>query len=111
MTEDEMAGWHHRLDGHEFEQAPGVGDGQGSLACCSPWDHKESHTTERLNRTELTITYALEVEASQVVSEVKNPLANAGDMGSVPASERSFREGNGNPFQYSCPGNSMDRGA
>jgi len=37
MTEDEMIGWHHRLDGHEFEQAPGVGDGQGSLTCCSPW--------------------------------------------------------------------------
>ena len=36
MTEDEMVGWHHQLDGHEFEQAPGVGDGQGSLACCSP---------------------------------------------------------------------------
>ena len=36
-TEDEMVGWHHRLDGHEFEQAPGVGDGQGGLACCSPW--------------------------------------------------------------------------
>ena len=41
-TEDEMVGWHHRLDGHEFEQAPGVGDGQGSLACYSPWDHKET---------------------------------------------------------------------
>ena len=40
MTEDEMVGWHHRLDGHEFEQAPGVGDGQGSLACCSPWGRK-----------------------------------------------------------------------
>ena len=48
MTEDEMAGWHHRLDGHEFEQAPGVGDGQGSLVCCSPWGHKEMDTTERL---------------------------------------------------------------
>ena len=46
MTEHEMAGWHHRLNGHEFEQAPGVGDGQGSLACCSPWGHKESDTTE-----------------------------------------------------------------
>ena len=44
-TEDEMVGWHHRLDGHEFEQALGVGDGQGSLACCSPWGHKESDTT------------------------------------------------------------------
>ena len=49
MTEDEMVGWHHQLDGCEFEQAPGVGDGQGSLACCSPWGHKESDTTERLN--------------------------------------------------------------
>ena len=49
MTEDEMVGWHHRLDGHEFEQAPGVGDGQGSLACCSPWRRQESDTTERLN--------------------------------------------------------------
>ena len=45
----EMVGCHHRLDGHEFEQVPGVGDGQGSLACCSPWGHKESDTTERLN--------------------------------------------------------------
>ena len=51
-TEDEMVGWHHRLNGHEFEQAPGVGDGQGSLACCSPRGHKESDTTERLNWTE-----------------------------------------------------------
>ena len=41
MTEDEMVGWHHRLDGHEFEQALGVGDGQGSLVCCSPWGLKE----------------------------------------------------------------------
>ena len=48
-TEDEMVGWHHWLNGHEFEQASGVGEGQGSLACCSPWDSKESDTTERLN--------------------------------------------------------------
>ena len=53
ITEDEMAGWHHRLDGHEFEQALRVGDGQGGLICCSPWDHKESDTTEWLNWTEL----------------------------------------------------------
>ena len=44
-----MVGWHHQLNGHEFEQAPGVGDGQGSLVCCSPWGHKESDTTEGLN--------------------------------------------------------------
>ena len=48
-TEDEMAGWHHQLDGHEFEETPGVGDGQGGLACCSPWGCKESDMTERLN--------------------------------------------------------------
>ena len=50
-TEDEMVGWHHWLKGHEFEQGLGFGDGQGSLACCSPWDHKESDTTEQLNWT------------------------------------------------------------
>ena len=49
MTEDEIVGWHHRLDGHEFEQAPGDGDGQGSLVCCSSWGHKESDMTEQLN--------------------------------------------------------------
>ena len=48
-TEDEMVGWHHWRNGHEFEQAPGVGDGQEGLACCSPWCHKESDMTERLN--------------------------------------------------------------
>ena len=51
-SEDEMVGWHHWLDGHEFEQAAGVGDGQGSLACCGPWGHKESDTAEQLNWTE-----------------------------------------------------------
>ena len=48
-AEVEMAGWHHWLNGHEFEQAPGVGDGQGGLACCSPWGRKESVKTEHLN--------------------------------------------------------------
>ena len=48
MTEDEMVGWHHQLNGHEFEQAPGVGDGQGSLACYSTWGHKKSDMTEQL---------------------------------------------------------------
>ena len=53
-VEDEMVGWHHRLYGHEFEQTPEVGDGQGSLVCCSPWGRKESDMTEQLNWTELT---------------------------------------------------------
>ena len=51
MTEDEMVGWHHQLNGHEFEQTPGDGKGQGSLACCSPWGHKEPDMTEQLNQT------------------------------------------------------------
>ena len=46
MTEDEMAGWHHRDDGHEFGQTPGVGDGQGDLVCCNSWDRKELNATE-----------------------------------------------------------------
>ena len=48
-TEDKKVGWHHQLDGREFEQAPRVDDGQGSLACCGPWGRKELDTTERLN--------------------------------------------------------------
>ena len=52
MAEDEMVRWPHRLEEDEFEQALVAGDGQGSLVCCSPWGHKESDTTERLNRTE-----------------------------------------------------------
>ena len=52
-TEDEMAGWHHRLGGHGFGWTPGVGEGQGGLACWGSWDHRESDTTERLNWTEL----------------------------------------------------------
>ena len=55
-TEDEMVGWNHQLDGHEFEQAPGISDGQGSLVCCSAWGHKESDMTEGLNWTEKTCT-------------------------------------------------------
>ena len=52
MTEDEMVVWYHPLYGHEFEHTPWVGDGQGSLVCWNPWDHKESNTSEWLNWTE-----------------------------------------------------------
>ena len=93
------------LDEHEFEQALGVGDGQGSLVCCSPWGHKESDTTERLNWTEDTIL------GFPCGSVVKNPRAKARHVGSIPGLGRSTREGNGNPLQYSCLENSMDRGA
>ena len=57
MTEDEMAGWHHSLDGRESEWTPGVGDGKGGLARCNSWGHKESDTTEQLNLTELIGTW------------------------------------------------------
>ena len=52
-TEDEMVGWHHRLNGHEFEQVPGYGEGQGGLVYFSPWSHKESDMTEQLNSNKL----------------------------------------------------------
>ena len=53
MTKDEMVGWLHQLDGHEFEQNPGDGERQGSLACCSPWGRKELDMTEQLNHNKL----------------------------------------------------------
>jgi len=64
-TEDEMAGWHHQLDGHEFEWTLGVADGQGGLACCDSWGRKDSDTTERLNWTEHTYSYLLKVYSQQ----------------------------------------------
>jgi len=60
-TEDEMVKWHHQCKGHEFEQAPGVGDGQGSLVFYSPWGCKESDTTEQLNRTESNYTSIIKI--------------------------------------------------
>ena len=65
-TGDEMVGWYYWLDGHEFEQAPAIGDGQGSLVCCSPWSHKESDTTEQLNWTVLK-------ESTQTIDEASSP--------------------------------------
>ena len=64
-TEHEMAGWHHRFDGREFEWIPRDGDGQGALACCGSWGRKESDTTERLNWTELMGSYASNVGSFQ----------------------------------------------
>ena len=80
-TEDEMVGWHHWLNGHEFEQPLGDGEGQGSLACCSPWVRKEWDTTEQLNWTE------------------------------IEGSRENTGEGNGNPLQYSCLENPTGGGA
>ena len=98
MTEEKMVGWHYQLDGHEFEQAPGDGEGQGSLACCSPWGHKESDMPEQLNNNNLNIHLKEQtLKKSQESlkqkttwedfprgSAVKNPPVNAGHMGSIP---------------------------
>ena len=76
-TEDEVAGWHHWLDRHEFEWTPGVGDGQGGLARCNSWGRKESDTTERLNWTELNWTESLLVRALSSCSvQTSNRMAS-----------------------------------
>ena len=70
MTEDEMVGWHHQLNGHEFEYTLGVGNGQGCLACCNSWGRQESDTTKRLNSTELIpVGTDSESESRSVVSD------------------------------------------
>ena len=89
-TEDEMGGWHHWLDGHEFEWAPGVGGGQGSLACCSPWGHKESDMTEQMNWTEL--------KSSVVIKSL--PAVQETQVQSL-RSVRSPGEGHGRPHSHS----------
>ena len=97
MTEDEMVGWHHQLNRHEFEQALGVGDGQGSLVCCNPW----GKVVQDL------------VTQQQTHSEGKESAYNAGvtgNLGSIPGLGRCPRVGNGNPLQYSSLENPMDRG-
>ena len=68
-TEDEVVGWHHRLNGHEFEQTPGAGDGQGGPACCSPWGSKESDMTERLNWKSCTFPKGLCVREQSLLKE------------------------------------------
>ena len=109
MTEGEMAGWHHWLDGCESEWTPGHVDGQGGQVCCDSWGRKELDTTERLNWTELK-----DASASQVVLVVKKLPANARDVwdaGLIPRLGR-FPEGwHSNPLQYSYLENPMDREA
>ena len=101
--EDEMVGWHHRFSGHGFGWTPGVGDGQGGLACCSSWGRKELDMTEW---TELNW-----IRTCLVAQTVKVSAYNAGDLSLIPGSGRSSGERNGNPLQYFCMENPMDRGA
>ena len=107
-TEDEMVGWPHQLNGHEFEQAPGVRDVQGNLVCCSPWGDKELDTTKQLNWTEckrkrLTDTenkLVLPVGASLIAQLVKNPPAMQ-ESPVDPWVRKSAGEGIGYPLQSS----------
>ena len=109
--EGDNRGWHHLLDEHEFEQAPGVGDGQGSLESCSPWGRKESDMTEWLNWTELIVNKPIkEVKWTHSSSVGKESACSAGDLGSISGLERSSGEGNGNPLQYPSLENLLDRG-
>ena len=74
MAEDEMVEWHHRLNGHEFEQTQGDGKGQGSPACCSPWGHKESDMTERLNNNRTQIPSPLTPEQCSLFATSRSPM-------------------------------------
>ena len=66
MIEDELVGWHHQCNGHEFEQALGDSEGQGSLVSCSPWGHRESDTTEQLNKSSKTAAVPVAVKAMKL---------------------------------------------
>ena len=81
MTEDEMTGWHHQLNGHEFEQGLGDGEGQGSLVRCSPWDRKELDTTEKLNNNNgwFTLIYSRNQHNIVIILQLKiNKLRKKG---------------------------------
>ena len=94
MTEDdEMVGWHHQVNGHEFEQTPGYGEGQGSLVCCSLWDRKESDTTERLNNS--ICLERKELRDTLVTRKVKNLPAIQETLGLFPGLERPPGKGTG----------------
>ena len=114
MTENEIVGCHHQLDGHEFEQTPGIGDGQGSLACCSPWGCKESDMTERLKWTELTtalqtslfnsrMDFSIVLSENQtfnmIISSFLNWEANISVITQVDREKKSRRA---NPYSNDC---------
>ena len=103
-----MVGWHHQLNGHEFEQALGDGERQGSLVCYSPWGWgcKELDMTEQLNNNKKIVLGGLPRCFSG-----KESACQAGDVGSISRLGRSHGERNGSPLQYSCLRNPMDRGA
>jgi len=113
MTEDEMDGWHHWINGHEFEQTLGDGEGQWRLTCCSPWDCKELDITELLNNW-TTTTKLIRIFHLFLKTPVEKLGFPGGSMvknlGLIPGLGRFPGEENGNPLQYYCTGNPIDRG-
>ena len=118
-----MVGWSHWLTGHEFEQTPGDSRVHGGLMCCSPWDLKESDTTEWLNSNRFTrLSVFKGIDLFLLIPVVYGPVSgpggsdgkasvyNVGDLGLIPGSGRFPGEGNSNPLQYSCLENPMDWG-
>ena len=113
MTEGEMVGWHHQLNGHEFEQAPGEGEGQGSLVCCSLWGCEElnvtgQHTTWYTTCDVYQDSCNLGFQGGSVIKNLPASAGAARDLGLIPGSRRSPGVGNGNPLLYSCLENSLD---
>ena len=107
MTKDETVGWHYWLNGHEYEQAPGDGEGQGSLVCCSPWGCKQLDTTEQLRNNTMLSGLPRWLSDKEPTCQCRD----AEDLGLIPGSERYPGLGNGNPLQYPYWKNPMDRGA
>ena len=93
MTEDERVGWHDLLNGHEFEQVVGDGEGQGSLACCSPWGHKESDMTERLNSNMKRCSTSLIIREMQIKTTVRSHLTQVRRAITENIQRRKAREG------------------
>jgi len=93
-TEDEMAGWHHQLDGRGVGWTPGVGDGQRGLACCNSWSRKESDTTEWMNWTELNITAIINDEAVKVLVQLLRGLSwlTSPELANLPCAPRTVEK-------------------
>ena len=110
--EDGMAGWHHQLNGHELEKAEGDSEGQGRLVCCSLSGCREKRLSDWTTTKDiLPLCNLLIIYDFPGGSDGKASVYNAGEPGLIPGSGRSPAEGNGNPLQYYCLENPMDRGA
>ena len=113
MTEDEMVGWHHQLNGHEFEQTQGDGERYRSQACWISWGSQRVRHDLATEEQPSIIKFGASLVAQSVkkLPATQETACNSEDEGSISGPERSSGEGNSNPLQCSCLGNSMDRRA